>query len=209
MRIIATLWTSALVIVLGGNAAPAQADVYMGVAKDGSIVLSNIYRAERNYVRVRREAPVAAAPAPVAQPAALAGTQPYEQLIAAAATAHDLPPALLHAVISVESGYDPRAQSPQGAAGLMQLMPATARELGVSDVWDPAANVDGGARYLKRMLELFGNDLSLALAAYNAGPGAVRDSGRSIPPIPETMRYVPNVLEHYRRLVASRATPAL
>lgn len=191
MRLLVAL----LPVVLASVCQGVQADVYMGTAADGSLLLTNIQRSGSNYVRIHREPrkqPVSASPA-------ASSGRPFAQLIDAAAQTHGLPAALLHAVVRVESGYDPNARSPKGAAGLMQLMPGTARELGVEDVWDPAANIDGGARYLKRMLDLFDNDLSLALAAYNAGPGAVQGSG-SIPDNPETRRYVPSVLEHYRRL---------
>ncbi|WP_349570135.1 lytic transglycosylase domain-containing protein [Azotobacter salinestris] len=184
------------------SAMPAYGDIYREVAADGSITFTNVYRRERKSVRLRREPaalpPVFAAPAP--RHGGPVGALPYASLVAAAAAEHGLPEALLHAVIRAESNYDPRAVSPKGAAGLMQLMPDTARELGVTDVWDPAANIRGGARYLKRLLEMFGQDLSLAVAAYNAGPGAVIGSGSAIPPFAETQRYVPKVLEYYRRL---------
>ncbi|WKN20018.1 lytic transglycosylase domain-containing protein [Azotobacter vinelandii] len=181
------------------SAMPAYGDIYREVAADGSIVLTNVHRRERKSVRLRREPPpVSAAAAPKRD--TLAAALPYAALVAAAAAEHGLPEALLHALIRAESNYDPRAVSPKGAAGLMQLMPDTARELGVVDVWDPAANIHGGARYLKRLLDMFDQDLGLAVAAYNAGPGAVIGSGGAIPPFAETRRYVPKVLEHYRRL---------
>ena len=110
-----------------------------------------------------------------------------------------LPPALLHAVIKAESGYNPKARSRAGAVGLMQLMPDTAREMGVQDRLDPEDNVQGGARYLKQMLTLFDNDITLAVAAYNAGPDAVLRRG-AVPPFAETRRYVPTVLREYRKL---------
>ncbi|GAB3379267.1 lytic transglycosylase domain-containing protein [Azotobacter armeniacus] len=185
------------------SAAPAYGDIYKEVVADGSVTLTNVYRRERKSVRLRREPPPSpAVSAPAPKPRALAGALPYAALVAAAAAEHGLPEALLHAVIRAESNYDPHAVSPKGAAGLMQLMPDTARELGVADVWDPAANIRGGARYLKRLLEMFEQDLSLAVAAYNAGPGAVIGSGSTIPPFAETQRYVPKVLEYYRRLQA-------
>jgi soluble lytic murein transglycosylase-like protein len=125
---------------------------------------------------------------------------PYAEIVAAAATANDLPPALLHAVIQTESHYNADARSAKGAMGLMQLMPGTAREMGVIDALDPAANIQGGARYLKRLMVMFNNNISLAVAAYNAGPDAVLSRGRIIPPFAETQRYVPSVLRQYRRL---------
>lgn len=120
-------------------------------------------------------------------------------LVTAAARAHDLPEALLAAVIEIESNFNVAAVSAKGALGLMQLMPQTARQLGVADARDPAANIDGGARYLKQLLGRFGNNLPLALAAYNAGPAAVLRSG-NIPQFAETQLYVPRVIARYHRL---------
>lgn len=109
---------------------------------------------------------------------------------------HGLDPALVLAVISVESAFQPAAVSPKGAQGLMQLMPATARELGVTDALDPAQNVDGGVRYLRALVEQYKGDLRLALAAYNAGAGAVKRHG-GVPPYRETRDYVEKVLKRY------------
>jgi soluble lytic murein transglycosylase-like protein len=103
-----------------------------------------------------------------------------------------LDPAWILAVVARESSGDPRARSPRGAVGLMQLLPGTAREMGVRDPWDPYENLLGGARYLKRLLERFG-DPRLALAAYHAGPRRVEEAG-GLPPIPATHRYVADVL---------------
>jgi len=119
--------------------------------------------------------------------------------VMAAARAFQLDPALIHAVISAESGYNPLARSPKGAKGLMQLMPATARRYGVDNPLDPKQNIEGGSAYLRYLLTLFGNDLQLALAAYNAGEGAVMEYGHRIPPYRETTQYVPKVLSYYKR----------
>ena len=124
-------------------------------------------------------------------------------LIREAAAAYRLEPALLHAVISAESGYDILARSPKGALGLMQLMPDTARRFGVLDPDNPADNLSGGARYLRWLLDLF-SDVSLALAAYNAGEGVVQRYGNTVPPYPETQSYVRRVLGFYRQY---RRTP--
>ena len=105
---------------------------------------------------------------------------------------NQISPKLVHSVIQVESNYDPNAVSPKGAQGLMQLIPSTARRFGVSNVFDPADNVQGGARYLKYLLALYKGDEALALAAYNAGEGAVARYG-GVPPFAETQEYVAKV----------------
>ncbi|MHA6194974.1 lytic transglycosylase domain-containing protein [Pseudomonas wadenswilerensis] len=175
-----------------------HADVFVSMDAKGGYVLSNVHRPGRHYERVVREAEVAQA-VPRAQPQMIAG-QPYAELVRAAALANRLPEALLHAVISQESNYNASATSAKGAGGLMQLMPDTAREMGVANVYDPQANIHGGARYLKRLMTLFGDDITLAVAAYNAGPQAVLSRGGVVPPFAETQRYVPSVLRQYRRL---------
>jgi soluble lytic murein transglycosylase-like protein len=179
-------------------AGAAQADVFVSLDAKGNYVLSNVHRPGRHYERVIHE-PDAALVSLDQQPQMIAA-QPYAELVSAAATANELPAALLHAVIKTESRYNARATSPKGARGLMQLMPAIAREMGVTNVYDPKANIQGGARYLKRLMTMFDNDIRLAVAAYNAGPQAVLSRGNRIPPFAETQRYVPNVLNHYRRL---------
>ncbi|MBV6821671.1 lytic transglycosylase domain-containing protein [Pseudomonas sp. PD9R] len=176
----------------------AQADVFVSVDAKGNFVLSNVHRPGRHYERVIHE-PEKALVSLDQQPQMIAA-RPYAELVSAAATANALPAALLHAVIQTESHYNPSAVSPKGAGGLMQLMPDTAREMGVADVYDPKANIQGGARYLKRLMTLFDNDIALAVAAYNAGPQAVLSRGGVIPPFAETQRYVPSVLRQYRRL---------
>jgi len=118
-------------------------------------------------------------------------------LAAATARRHGLDPELVMAVVSVESAFRPEAVSPKGAQGLMQLMPKTAVSLGVEDAFDPAQNLDGGARHLGQLLTLYGGDLTRALAAYNAGEGAVQRHG-GVPPYRETRAYVKKVLERYR-----------
>ncbi|WP_271410684.1 lytic transglycosylase domain-containing protein [Pseudomonas sp. Q1-7] len=195
--------------ILVSSAFCAQADIFRVVSADGSITLTNIQRTDRKQVRVARERtlPVKASSLAAASRKRPATAPRYALIVAQAAFDYDLPAELLHAVIQTESNYDPAALSPKGAAGLMQLMPGTARDLGVHDVFDPTANVRGGARYLKRLMRQFDNDLSLALAAYNAGPGAVLAYGSAIPPYPETQRYVPSVLGHYQRLQADAKRP--
>ena len=124
------------------------------------------------------------------------------RLVDTIAPSSGLEPQLLLAVISAESGFRAKAVSPKGAQGLMQLMPATARRLGVTDSFDPEQNVRGGARYLTELLRMFNDDMRLALAAYNAGENAVLRHGRAIPPYPETRQYVARVMERYTALRA-------
>jgi len=124
---------------------------------------------------------------------------PYAETIRGAAQRHGLDPILLTALAEAESGFDPRAVSSKGAEGLLQLMPATARRFGVRDSFDPAQNVEGGAQYLKWLLERFSGDEQLALAGYNAGEGAVAQY-QGIPPFPETQRYVVRILGRAKTL---------
>jgi soluble lytic murein transglycosylase-like protein len=123
----------------------------------------------------------------------------FSALIAKIARQADVNVHLLHAVIQAESAYNPNAKSPAGARGLMQLMPATAKRYGVTDILDPEQNLSGGARYLRDLLELFENNMRLAVAAYNAGEGAVLKYGRQIPPYRETREYVRRVIANFER----------
>ncbi|MEW6499872.1 MAG: lytic transglycosylase domain-containing protein [Thermodesulfobacteriota bacterium] len=126
----------------------------------------------------------------------------FEHHVQAAASRYDLDPHLIRAVIKVESNYDHLAVSEKGARGLMQLMPATAAEMNVYNLFDPRENIMGGACYLKQLLGRFNYNLPLTIAAYNAGPGAVERCG-GIPNYEETQRYVRSVLLHYRKLSAA------
>lgn len=125
--------------------------------------------------------------------------QRFGTLVNDAALAHQVDAALVHAVISAESGYNPRAVSKKGATGLMQLMPDTARRYGVVDAFDPAQNIRGGTQYLRDLLKMFDNNMELAIAAYNAGEKAVVRYGNQIPPYRETLNYVPRVLKYYQK----------
>ncbi|HLY18637.1 MAG TPA: lytic transglycosylase domain-containing protein [Bryobacteraceae bacterium] len=137
------------------------------------------------------EAVVPDAPSPKTKPVSIA------ELVDNAARKYGLPPAFVHAVVTVESGYHPNAVSPKGAIGLMQLMPGTARELG-ADPSIPEQNVDAGTRYLRDLLLKYDNHAYRALAAYNAGPGAV-DKYHGVPPYRETYSYILNVLRHWQK----------
>jgi soluble lytic murein transglycosylase-like protein len=138
-----------------------------------------------------------------------ATTTRYDGLVNAAAQRYGIDPAVLHGLIQQESGFDPNSTSSAGALGLTQLMPGTAASLGVTNPLDPAQSIDGGARYLREQLDAFGGDVVKALAAYNAGPGAVQRYG-GVPPYAETQDYVRKVLGYanaYRSAAGAASTP--
>lgn len=180
---------------------PACADIYTYTDNDGRIYLTN-EPANKHYRQL------VAGPVVHAEVAQLAGTGKissciagkikYDPMIEEVAHTYGLDSALLHAVITVESRYNPNAVSKKGASGLMQLMPGIARHYGVVDSLDPVQNLHGGAKYLRDMMILFNSDMNLAVAAYNAGETAVVRSGNHIPPFRETMDYVPKVMNFYR-----------
>jgi soluble lytic murein transglycosylase-like protein len=133
---------------------------------------------------------------------------PYGAQITAAAKKYGIDPALLAGLVKQESGFNPSAGSPAGARGLTQLMPATAAGLGVTNVLDPAQNLDGGAKYLRQQLDAFGGDVTRALAAYNAGPGAVKRYG-GVPPYAETQNYVRAVQANAAAYRAAGSSPSI
>ena len=116
----------------------------------------------------------------------------YDGIVKSLAREYRMPPELIHSIIKVESNYDPRAVSKKGAMGLMQLMPATAEQYGVNNVFDPIENIEGGIRYLKDLMNLYDNNTNLVLAAYNAGQSAVEKYG-GIPPYRETIDYIDKI----------------
>lgn len=191
----------------GSPACLADQGVYVYVDDQGVLHLSNVPDNERyqsldkaGTAGVREQRAVHGA----ADGVGIAGAQRrFGGVVARVADQFGIEAALLHAVISVESGYNARAVSRRGAAGLMQLMPETARQYGVADVFDPADNVRGGAQYLSYLLRLFDNNLQLALAAYNAGEAAVMKYGKRIPPYRETVAYVPKVVNSYEKFKLS------
>jgi soluble lytic murein transglycosylase-like protein len=169
-----------------------QAQVYSGASSNsGAIVLSNYRQGDATTLLIAAPlAPVAAgASAPLSSNSAL-----LDRKLEDAAARTSLPAQLLHAVVRAESNYDVRALSKKGAMGLMQLMPDTARRFGARDAFDADQNITAGASYLRWLVDLFDQDLSLALAAYNAGEQAVLRAGRRIPDYPETQAYVRRVL---------------
>jgi len=124
--------------------------------------------------------------------------QKFDEMIASAATRHGIDPHLVRAIVKAESDYDEKAVSRKGATGLMQLMPETASRMGVKNIHDPEDNVEGGIRYLSKLLKMFDWQVPLAVAAYNAGENAVVKYGNRIPPYDETQTYVKRVLHYYK-----------
>jgi soluble lytic murein transglycosylase-like protein len=179
-------------VLLAGMVSPAQAQIYSWRDADGRLVLSDTR--PQNVDAVRSFAvPETEGVRTTRNAAALDRMQAYDDLIVEHSRLNGVRPSLVRAVVQVESGFNPRAYSPKGAMGLMQLMPATAREFGVRNPFNPEENVRGGVAYLKRLLDRYDNNEELALAAYNAGPGAVDKHGQSIPPYRETRDYVTKV----------------
>ena len=143
---------------------------------------------------------------PNPEPQPLSETTPFQNIIRAAAARHGMDADLIHCVVAVESNFNPKAVSPKNARGLMQLLPQTAAQYGVKDIFDPEENVNAGTRYLKELLEKYHN-LTLALAAYNAGPERVDQYGRRVPPYLETMKYVQRIAKSYAKIKADSTGP--
>lgn len=168
---------------------PADADIYRYVDASGRVHFTDTPTHGRYDMYMKEEAPVNAS------------NRSYLDIIRRHATSYQLEEALVKAVIKVESDYQPRIVSRKGAQGLMQLIPQTAKDLKVSNPFDPYENIRGGSEYLRMMLDLFNNDVELALAAYNSGPNTVKRYG-GIPPYDETQKYVKKVkryLDYYRQ----------
>lgn len=199
-----------VLVVVGivlGLSYPAEAQIYSWRDANGTLVLSNAPRpgtpsATRTYE-------VAGAPTVKATRQAEASAGRFDDLIERHATSQGLSPQLIRAVIQVESAFNPVAVSPKGAMGLMQLMPATARDLGVADPFHPDQNIRGGVRYLRWLLDRYEGNVELALAAYNAGPGAVDRYGQQIPPFRETQAYVQRVTGVSSATVIKPAAPVI
>jgi soluble lytic murein transglycosylase-like protein len=193
-------WLSLIVVLLPvGAAQPAQAAIFAFTDTQGTVHYSNV-PVDSRYLPVLRD-PVTANPQSSSISQLLQRSDQYSTLIETAARSSGLEPALVKAVLVAESGADPQAVSPRGASGLMQLMPATARQYGVRDIFDPEQNIRAGTQYLRDLKRRYGNDLRLMLAAYNAGPGAVDQNRGVVPPFGETLEYIPRVLKIYQRLL--------
>jgi len=209
MRLLSCLATCTL---LGSFAPRASAsDLYSYVDEDGVLHFSNA-PSDRRYHRVKGHPTTggvyrADSGEAHARTLAQTGGSSYEQFrehVKAAALKYALPEELLLAVMAVESNFDPRAVSVKGAVGLMQLMPGTAQDMYVADAWAPEQNIEGGARYLRVLANQYGGDLVKTLAAYNAGPDAVKKAGDAVPDIPETREYVRKVVALYQAFKAGR-----
>jgi len=198
----------AVVALLAGalGTPPARAsDVYTYTDADGVIHFTNAptdsrfrrVKARGGTSLYRGDAQVRATRIPRTQ-----ALERWREDIRAAAVRYGLPEALLLAVMAVESNFDHQAVSEKGAMGLMQLMPGTAKDMFVSDAWDPGQNIEGGARYLRVLANQYRGDMMLTLAAYNAGPDAVRRAGDAVPSIPETREYVRRVVALYHAFKA-------
>lgn len=183
-----------VIIIFLVSAFTADADIYVIHAPDGSVFFTNSRPDDSAARVVLKEHDEAIS----IKPATVYPDTDFVKLAEKKARKHNVDPDLLKAVIKAESNWNHRAVSPKGARGLMQLMPATAAQLGVKNVFDPVENIDGGARYLRYLLERFNGNLTLALAAYNAGPARVEKSMR-VPSIPETQSYVRSIVTSYNR----------
>lgn len=172
-----------------------EAQIYLWRDADGRMVLSDTPRADGGAIQKTFEVERARGAVRVTRPSDAKSAR-FDGLIDEHASQHGVDPDLVRAVIQVESAFNPLAVSNKGAMGLMQLMPGTARSMGVSNPFDPRQNIFGGSRYLRFLANTFEGDLVLTVAAYNAGEGAVMRY-RGVPPYDETRRYVQRVIQHY------------
>lgn len=177
----------------------ARADIYSFTDERGVVHFTNIPGLDRRYKLIRREAGSQVPRSGQVWMPSEADIKRFSSIIDVASRTHGVEPALVQAVITAESGFNPNAISRAGASGLMQLMPDTARRYGVRNIFDPVENIHGGVKYLKDLLGMFNGDLNLALAGYNAGENAVIRAGHRIPPYAETQHYVPKVKGLYQR----------
>ena len=183
---------------------PALADIYSFTDERGVVHFTNLPHLDRRYKLIRREAGSMVPRSGQVWMPTEADIRKFSSIIETASRSHGLEPALVQAVITAESGFNPNALSRKGASGLMQLMPDTARRYGVRNIFDPVENIHGGVRYLKDLMAMFNGDMRLALAGYNAGENAVIRAGHRIPPYPETQNYVPKVIDIYHKFRARK-----
>ncbi len=177
----------------------ARADIYSFKDERGVVHFTNIPGLDKRYRLIMREAGSSIPRSGQAWMPSEADIRRFSGIVDVAARSHGVEPALVQAVITAESGFNPNALSRKGASGLMQLMPDTARRYGVQNIFDPVENIHGGVRYLRDLLAMFNGDMRLALAGYNAGENAVIRAGNRVPPYAETQNYVPKVIDLYHR----------
>ncbi|MCI0490054.1 MAG: transglycosylase SLT domain-containing protein [Blastocatellia bacterium] len=188
-------------------ATPSAGDSKAAPSKPGSENKKEIFKPTADGAKTDSTPAASKAPNPLVIPAAgsapikldTSGNPAYDEIVMKAAARHGVDPNLIFAVMRQESGFNSRARSYKGASGLMQLMPATARRFGVTDIFDPAQNIEGGTRYMRFLLDMFNGDVELALAGYNAGEGAVIKSGYRVPRYRETQNYVQVISARYGR----------
>jgi hypothetical protein len=204
MRASERLMAVAVMAILLCGPSPVLADIYTIVDAQGRVYYTNVPAVSQAQL-YQHEGVVINKPTGRSWPEVRVGgrrdaqknSRAYDHHIQRSGHRYNIDPQLIKAIIKAESDFDCYASSPKGAQGLMQLMPGTARDLKVSNPFDPRSNIDGGARYFRTMLDTFNGDIPLSLAAYNAGPNRVKQTNR-IPQIPETVEYVQRVLHHYK-----------
>jgi hypothetical protein len=209
-RIFTLVVATLLIVALAFFAAPSSRAEYVVLRSGlrlnvtGYQLIGNTYRLQLNggTVEVPAEEVSAIEPevlfTPIVKPVIPTVSGPFAQFINSAATRFKVDPDLIHSVIAIESNYNPKAISRRHAGGLMQLIPGTAAQMGVRNIFDPRENIDGGTRYLGELLHRYDNNLVLTLAAYNAGPQSVQKYGR-VPPFAETISYVRKVQHNYEQ----------
>ena len=207
---------SAILLVCGLTAGAATARADYVVLRSGARLNVTGYELLGDKYRLQMNGGVAEVPAsdvvgiepeelfePLPEP--LSPNTPFHDIIRAASERYGVDADLIHCVIAIESNFNPKAVSPKNARGLMQLLPQTAAQLGVRSIFDPRENIEAGTRYLKDMLARYNNDLTLALAAYNAGPEKVQQYGRRVPPYSETVKYVQRISRSYAHFKSDAA----
>jgi hypothetical protein len=207
---------SAILVVCGLTAGAAIARADYVVLRSGARLNVTGYELLGDKYRLQMNGGIAEIPAsdvvgiepeelfePLPEP--LSPNTPFHDLIRAASERYGVDADLIHCVIAIESNFNPKAVSPKNARGLMQLLPQTAAQWGVHNIFDPRENIEAGTRYLKDMLARYNNDLTLALAAYNAGPEKVEQYGRRVPPYSETVKYVQRISRSYAHFKSDAA----
>ena len=186
-----------LIVCLSAGSAFASGSIYRYIEKDGTVVYTNVPPSGIRAKRIKgafHPSPRATEPA---APPPTSSLSDYHELVEQAARRYRIPVALVHAIMHAESNFDAHAVSQRGASGLMQLMPDTAREMYVKDIFNVRENIEGGTRYLRYLANEFQGDMVKMVAAYNAGPDAIKKYGGNVPPFDETQAYVRKVLQLY------------